>query len=244
MKKYVSFSRYPGKVGEYFYSKFFEHYGISAVYEPQGTDNLQKSLEKAVMDDVAGISVSMPFKQTVLNLLDKKTSYCELYNSCNTINIENNLLVGYNADYYGMQHVCKDIPKNSTITILGNGAMASMFTSYLEYDFYAGLRICARSSNTWEDRHLPTDVIINCTALGTSTHESPYEHLPAGTKLVIDLAIKDNDLQLQCQNANVKYKSGKEFYKEQFLNQFKIYTGIVPDSDLFNQFERQLYEKI
>jgi len=32
MKTYISLSSHPGTTGKYFYTKFFEHYGIDAVY--------------------------------------------------------------------------------------------------------------------------------------------------------------------------------------------------------------------
>jgi shikimate 5-dehydrogenase len=116
--------------------------------------------------------------------------------------------------------------------------------TYLEEAHFGNINMCARKAGTWENRHAPADVIINATGLGTSTSESPYEELPEGVRLVIDLAIKTNNLEKQCLDKNVKYVSGREFYREQFLKQFKIYTGIEPDRQVFNNIERKLYETI
>jgi len=246
MKKYISLSKYPGKTGLYFYTEFFKHYNIDATYEPRSCDNIEQSLKDALNENISGISVSMPFKQKVIQLLNYKNAYVELYNSCNTIKIEKESIRGYNADLAGVEHVTKSILFGDRITVLGAGAIGSMFIKYLEERHYENLNVCARSLGTWHERYKPADVIINCTALGTSTEESPYKlgQIPPNTRLVIDLAIKDNEFKRQCQNYNIKYISGREFYRSQFLKQFEIYTGIKPDSNVYDVIESKQYETI
>jgi len=243
MKKYISLSEYPGRTGQYFYTKFFQHYGIEAAYEPRGTDNLAKSIVHALEEGVNGISVSMPYKKDILRFLDNASSYVDIYQSCNTVIVDDNKLTGYNADIAGVEWVCAQIRDAEKITILGSGAMASMFIKYLEEDHYGKINIAARKLDTWNNKDLPADVVINATALGTSSTKSPFKKLPRGVKLVVDLAIKDNTLAEQCQAAGVKYLSGIDFYKQQFLAQFKIYTGIEASGELFDEF-RQQYEKV
>lgn len=246
MKKYISLSRYPGKTGTYFYNKFFEHYNIDAVYEAKSCDNIEQAICEAVNDSVSGVSVSMPFKQAVIPLLTKVDDSVAMYNSCNTITINDEITQGYNADISGVEYACNNIDSGHRITVLGAGAVGSMFIKYLKENNYSNINVCARSSGTWEKRFVPADVVINCTALGTSDYESPYRlgQLHPDVKLVIDLAIKDNEFKKQCLAKGIKYMSGREFYKAQFLNQFNVYTGIIPDTDLYDQFERKFYETI
>lgn len=244
MKKFISLSAYPGTTGQYFYTQFFQHYGIDATYEPRGTDNLARSLSHALEEQIDGISISMPYKNTVIQYLDDTSGYVNIYQSCNTILIKDKQLKGYNSDIAGVDWACKHIRIGNRITVLGNGAMASMFVKFLEEDHYGQLNLAARSSDTWDRRNSPADVVINSTALGTATTDSPFEILPQEVKLVIDLAIKDNKLKQQCLAAGVKYLSGMEFYKQQFLTQFKIYTGIAASSELFDQFERERHETV
>ena len=246
MKKYISLSKFPGKTGEYFYTEFFKHYNIKATYEPRACFDLEQSIKDALEEQVAGISVSMPFKQQVIRYIDRKHAYVDLYNSCNTIKIDKGDTQGYNADLAGVEHICKYINKSDKITILGAGAIGSMFVKYLEEEHYDNLNVCARSLGTWTNCYRDADVIINCTALGTSTEESPYRsgQIPNNTRLVIDLAIKDNEFKNQCKNYNIRYISGREFYRSQFLKQFEIYTGIKPSKQLYREIEIKLYEKI
>ena len=179
-------------------------------------------------------------------MLDKRHPYVDLYNSCNTIKIEKGLTYGYNADFAGIEYACKEIRLGDKITILGGGAIGTMFVKYLEEQHYGDLNVCTKSGGTWNNRYGYSDVVINCTALGTSMYESPYKigQIPPAARVVIDLAIKDNELQEQCKIARVKYVSGREFYRSQFLKQFEIYTGIKPSIDVYNEIESKQYETV
>jgi len=246
MKKFISLSQYPGKTGEYFYTEFFKYYDIDATYTPLACDNVEQAVLEAIEDGVNGISISMPFKKSVIPLLKKRHPYVDLYNSCNTIKIDQGITYGYNADFAGVESVCKEIRQGDKITVLGAGAIGSMFVKYLEEQHYENLNVCTKGAGTWNNRYSYSDVVINCTALGTSSYESPYKigQIPPAARVVIDLAIKDNELQEQCKIARVKYISGREFYRSQFLKQFEIYTGIKPSEQVYNEIESRQYETV
>ena len=246
MKKFISLSQYPGKTGEYFYTEFFKHYNIDASYTPLASNNIEQSIKQAIEDGVSGISISMPFKKAVIPLLNTRHLYVDIYSSCNTIKVDRGVTQGYNADFAGVEHVCKEIKQGDKITILGGGAIGSMFVKYLEENHYSNLNVCTKSAGTWNNRYSYSDVVINCTALGTSTYDSPYKigQIPPAARVVIDLAIKDNELQEQCKIARVKYISGREFYRSQFLKQFEIYTGIKPSEQVYNEIESRQYETV
>ena len=244
MKKYISLSKYPGKTGQHFYNNFFKHYNIDATYEPRGTDDIDASIKQAREEVVAGISVSMPFKQSVIQYLDDVDPNVSTYNSCNTIKVENGRYIGYNADIAGVEYIRTLLSYHDRVTILGTGAIGRMFIRYLESNNFEKLNVCSRSLGNWNRRLNATDVIINCTALGTSTTDSPFDNLPKDVRLVVDLAINDNELKNQCEYNDIKYVSGKEFYQAQFVKQFEIYTGIVVDKEIYKNIERMQYETI
>lgn len=249
MKHYKSVSRFPGKTGQYYYTKFFQHYGIDAVYTPVGLEQgLKEFVEREKQAGVNGISVSMPFKSEVMAYLDELDLSAIEYGSVNTITINNGLTRGYNADIAGVEYTASMIDTTDRIIVLGSGAMASMYVSYLHAHGYSDVIQAARSPefSSWHRRFEPADVVINCTALGTSTAESPYQlgQLSPEVRLVIDLAIKLNDFAKQCATKQVKYINGTVFYRQQFLRQFEIYTGIKPAAEQFDIFERQLNETI
>jgi len=234
MKNYISLSKYPGKTGEYFYNNLFKHYGINAKYTAQQSDKPELSLQKAIQENASGISVSMPYKKTIIPYLDNITNDCEIYQSCNTIVNHNGSLTGHNCDLAGVIHTCSSISADDYVVVLGDGAMASMYVRYLDkFD----LTQCARKTKTWELRHKPCDVIINATGMGTSSDQSPYARLPPNVKLVIDLSVKQGQLKSLCQASDVKYLTGREFYKYQFKVQFQIYTGIEINDQIYDKYD-------
>jgi shikimate dehydrogenase len=170
----------------------------------------------------------MPFKNEIISYLDDMESLVVEYDSCNTVLIVDNKLHGFNTDYYGARVVIDRIPYAQKVLILGDGVMGKMILSMIPY---AG--VCSRNRGNWNKRHALVDTIINCTACGTMSDESPLEHIPATTSLVIDLAAKPNKLQEQCKEAKVGYIPGIEFYKHQFIRQFEIYTGITITKGIF-----------
>lgn len=224
MKKYISLSKYPGKTGQYYYTSFFDLYKINASYTPLGTDNLDESIKTSLNNGVSGISISMPYKKQVINFLSEADETVIKYNSCNTILVLNNRLHGYNTDLQGVIWASSYISPECTVSILGNGCMGNMFYQYL-----IGTNkttIYSPSLGNWDLRNQSADVIINCTPYGTIDQSSPYVNIDCSTKLIVDLAVNPGLLSHQAKENNIKYLSGKNFYKYQFMKQFEIYTGI------------------
>jgi shikimate dehydrogenase len=240
-KKFISLASSPGKTGQYFYTSFFNYHNIDAIYTPYKTSNLKQSVSNAIDDGIDGISITMPFKHSVIPLLDSTDESVDLYQSCNTIKIVNGKLYGYNCDLEGVKHVSKQIYLNDRISILGDGAIGLMFANYLNsYNF----QVFSRHTN-WVDRIAETDVLINCTPCGTTAQNRLFEFLPLGTRLVIDMSmVTKNYLADQCRISNIQYVSGREFYKQQFLKQFEIYTGIIPQPDVYDRFSEKFYQSI
>ena len=222
MKQFYSLSQYPGTTGETYYRKFFALKKLPYTYTALKCENISDSVTQLRKSNASGFSVSMPYKSTVIPLLDSVDELVNQFNSCNTVVNINGKYIGYNTDYYGAMHVLENISTSESINILGNGAMGNMFKQIL------GDRaiVYSRSLGNWNDIHNLTGIVINCTSLGTSTNNSPFKQLPEISH-VIDLAIADNDLKNQCTVNHIKYTSGKEMYQYQFKKQFEIYTGIM-----------------
>lgn len=191
------------------------------IYKALKSTDVKQDLFRLRDEGAAGVSISMPFKTQVLDILDYSHPYVTKFNSCNSIKIIDNKFVGHNTDAAGATYSISQIAEDSEVSILGNGAMATMFKKML------GDRatIFSRKTGNWDDRYKSCDVIINCTALGTISKDSPFDFLPTCNK-VIDLAIGETQLELQCYESDVKYVRGITFYMHQFREQFKFYTGI------------------
>lgn len=215
---FYSLSQYPGKTGEFYYNSFFKKLNLPFTYTALACTDLATSVAE-MKQKAAGFSVSMPFKEKILDFLDVVDPIVAMYSTCNTVKIRNGLLKGYSTDYYGAEWIAQIIPQNSYVAVLGDGSMGTLIKRVIG----ANAQIFSRNTDNWDKRHDVGGVVVNCTSFGTATTESPFSKLP-DVKLVIDLAINDNQLKAQCRDAGIKYVAGIEFYKRQFVKQFEIYT--------------------
>lgn len=222
MKQFYSLSLYPGKTGETYYRKFFKSKNLPYTYTALKCENIVDNVTELKNIKASGFSVSMPYKSSIISLLDRVDELVTQFNSCNTVVNIDGKYIGYNADYYGAIHVLKTVPDSSPINILGNGAMGNMFKKILG----SRANIYSRSLGNWDKIQSLTGTVINCTSLGTSTKDSPFIKLP-NLSHVIDLSMTDNELKKQTMLSDIKYIGGKEFYLQQFKKQFEIYTGIT-----------------
>jgi shikimate dehydrogenase len=235
IKKFYSISQYPGTTGKYYYKYFFKHYNINATYTPLGCPpKLFNDMIVSLLNDssTSGISISMPYKNIAIQYCNELSEEAKKYNLCNTIFIESNNVTGYNCDYMGVLGISKEIHPNDSIAILGSGSIGKMFYDHMVNSKY-NVKLYSRSIGNWNNRHNKVDVIINCTALGTISDDSPLDYIPISANRVIDLSMKKTELWNQCMSRNIKYIGGLEFYCHQFIDQFKKYTGIIITKDSF-----------
>lgn len=101
---------------------------IKGNYELKPTDNLEKSF-KEDLSHLNGFNVTIPYKKDILKYLDFKSDKVKLYDSCNTVKIEDSKVSGYNTDVYGILDTLKkhsiDV-KNKKVLVSGNGGVSSM----------------------------------------------------------------------------------------------------------------------
>ncbi len=215
---FFSLSKYPSKTGEYYYNTLFEKLKLPYTYTALECNNLLESVS-ALREKSKGFGVSMPYKKDILNYIDVMDPLCATYSTCNTVLIKDGIAKGFTTDYYGALWIKNIIPSNTNITILGDGSMGTLIHRVLGTG-----NVVSRRNGNWEERYRADGVIINCTSYGTESSHSPFYIVPP-VKMVIDLAIKDNQLKTQCQQQGIKYVEGIEFYKRQFIKQFEIYTS-------------------
>lgn len=79
----------------------FRGINFNAIYVPFPVDSVRSFFILAEMLRIAGFSVTVPHKQTVLPYLGKITREVKQIGSCNTVVRAKNLWMGMNTDYYG-----------------------------------------------------------------------------------------------------------------------------------------------
>ena len=105
-------------------------YGIDAEYSIIETTDKELSLViKRIKDGfISGINVTLPFKQKIINHIDKVINDAELTGSVNTVLLDNqDIVIGENTDVYGLQAAyLKEIDNttNKKALIIGAGGVS------------------------------------------------------------------------------------------------------------------------
>ena len=84
---------------------WFDKYGINASYsiiEAEDKD-LPNIIKKIRNKEIAGINVTLPFKQKIINQTDRIINDAESTGSVNTILLDEGKVIGENTDVFGLQ---------------------------------------------------------------------------------------------------------------------------------------------
>tara|TARA_B110000285_G_scaffold201993_1_gene237027 strand:+ start:1095 stop:1826 length:732 start_codon:yes stop_codon:yes gene_type:complete len=139
-------------------------------------------------ETLKGVNVTIPYKESVIPLLDRIDKEAKKIGAINTIKIhQDGSLVGYNTDHYGFAKALADfLPlKEKSALILGTGG-ASKAVSYvldaMNYKYQLVSRTKTETTLSYDE--LNEDVIsnhlliINCTPLGTFPKTQEFPDIP------------------------------------------------------------------
>lgn len=143
-------------------------------------------------EDIKGLNVTIPFKESVIPFLDKIDKEAKLIGAVNTIKInKKGKLIGYNTDHYGFAKALMEfLPiKEKKALLLGTGgaSKAILFVlKTLNFEITQVSRTKSENTLTYSDLNRTiisqNHLIINCTPLGTfpdihTFPDIPYEFL-------------------------------------------------------------------
>ena len=145
----------------------FENFPIASV------EDLKELLDRH--PDLTGLSITIPYKEKIISLLDDASETVKKTKACNCIKITNGKLVGYNTDVSGFENSFKKVltPDLRNALILGTGGASKAVAYVLEklnisYKFVS--RNPALPNLSYEqvtpDVIAETDIIINTTPVG------------------------------------------------------------------------------
>lgn len=171
----------------YFNSKFHNE-TIPAKYINYDIDDVEE-IKQIVNNsiDLAGLNVTIPYKQAVIPFLDEIDSQAERIGAVNTIKIENKKLIGYNTDVFGFTKSIFPLiaPNHEAALILGTGGAAKAIRHALVSMGYQ-INFVSRDKNNGDFTYdeLTEEVIkshqliVNCTPLGTHPEVNQYPPIP------------------------------------------------------------------
>jgi shikimate dehydrogenase len=132
MRRYIGLIGYPLKhsVSPYFQQAALDYYHLDVRYEawetaPAQLQDIVNSLRKP---QNIGANVTVPYKETILPLLDEVDDFASLIGAVNTIAKRGDKLLGFNTDAHGfIEALDKDghfDPKGKRVAMLGAGGVA------------------------------------------------------------------------------------------------------------------------
>lgn len=181
-------------------SPLIHNYWINA-YKLEGTyeaidiacENLESGVQKLVDEGYAGFNVTVPHKETILELCDQVDNNARAIGAVNTVVIEDGKLRGKNTDGYGFVHNIWDTDpdfefEEKTAVVLGSGGAARAITSALIGEGVRHVLLLNRTreraekikeelgflsdiieTHDWDNRHdilERADILVNTTSLG------------------------------------------------------------------------------
>lgn len=216
-----------------------------AITLPFSHSDIRKLVASIRTLSVQLIAVTMPFKQSVMPLLDSVEKKAAEVDAVNTIINRNGKLIGHNTDIFGIEYALRNtVLKNKNVLLLGAGG-AAYAVAYvikkkggkliyinrtesraksLQKKF--GGRIAKLSNLTPKD----INVIINATPIGQrpNVKSTPIgESLLAKHQTIFDLVY--NPLQTKliqlARKKGVKTISGIDMFVAQGARQVELWTG-------------------
>jgi shikimate dehydrogenase len=253
----ISLASRPSNFGTTLHNAAYVAMGLNFVYKAFGITDLEGALTGVRALNIRGCSVSMPFKEAVLPLLDDLDETARLIGAVNTIVNDAGRLVGYNTDAVGARKALEAIraKPGETVLLLGAGGAARAIAFALRQMGFTQVQVSNRDpkkisqldsilhcdSVPWEERHQAgADLLINATAVGMSpaADRSPME---AGflrqARAVMDVVVSpmESSLIKLARSMGKEVAPGYLMSLEQAIAQFRLYTGEAPPRNVMEE---------
>jgi len=218
---------------------------FDAVFVPFLVRNLREFLGAMEGFGVAGLSVTIPHKETILRSLDDCDPLAARIGAVNTVVVRGGgQLYGYNTDYVGvLRSLGRRMPlAGSRVLLFGAGGAARAAAFALAQ---AGSNVCLCARRPERARALARavggqavgradlaheffDAIVNCTPIGMHPHGgSPLGRAELNCRIVMDMVYRPRETELLqlARRKGIEIISGVEMFLAQGFAQYEIWTG-------------------
>jgi 3-dehydroquinate dehydratase/shikimate dehydrogenase len=227
-------------------NRAFAERGIDAVYVPLQAESLDAFLEALPALGVSGFSVTRPYKGEILARLDSVTPNAAESGSANTVLAQEGRLVGMSTDGDGVLLPLRRRldPSGCSVVILGAGGAAraagfalvragarvKVAARRAEQAREAAAAAGAQACSLEEANHLPYDVLLNATPLGSGAFPGESPLPPAALRtgsVVFDMVYEPRETPLlaAARAKGCTTIDGVEMLVAQAVGQFEAWTG-------------------
>lgn len=256
----ISLSARPGNFGTFFHNYLYQQLELNYIYKAFSTRNIEDAIKGVRALGIRGCAISMPFKEAVIPLVDQIDHSAAAIDSINTIVNNDGQLFAYNTDYIAVVELLKknQISPDTPFILKGSGGMAKAVAGALYHQGFKNGTIVARNKQKGQDlatlyqfsysatepslKEAQAMMLINVTPIGMQGGEEvndlafTQENIEHASIIfdVVALPVETPMIKL-AQQLNKIIISGADIAVIQALEQFALYTGIRPSSDLVKE---------
>ena len=224
----------------------FRRENVNAVYLALHAKTLKDLLTCVREIPIHGISVTMPYKESILSHLDNTDSHTNKIGACNTVvRAQDGKLYGFNTDAAGIVRPLErrlNTLEGARILVIGAGgaARAAVFglkergsevyilNRSLAHAKKLAHQARARIVKRPDLKKLAFDVIINATPVGMgNSRETPLQDKEINARYVFDMVYDPAETRLLklAKERGAQIIPGIEMFVHQAARQFEIWTG-------------------
>jgi shikimate dehydrogenase len=246
----ISLAGRPSNIGTRFHNHLYDILGLDFIYKAFTTTDIAAAIGGVRALGIRGCSVSMPFKQDVIGLVDRVEPSARAIHAVNTIVNDDGHLTASNTDYIAVQRLIDQhgLDAGDAVILRGSGGMANAVgAAFRDKGFHSGT-VVARNAETGralaerlgyeyapDVDALTAPVIVNITPIGMAggpdEREKPFgEKTIANAHVVFDVVALPSETPLiaAARAAGVRVITGAEVIALQAAEQFERYTGVRP----------------
>lgn len=245
----ISLAGRPSNIGTRFHNYLYDELGIDFVYKAFTTHDIAAAIGGVRALGIRGCSVSMPFKEAVIPLVDHLDASAAAIDSVNTIVNNAGILTAYNTDYDAILTLLTrhHLDPANPVLVRGSGGMAKAVIAAFRAARFDDVTVVARNAErgasltqaygyAWvpEDPEPGAAIIVNVTPLGMTgadadTLSFSTDHIHAANTVMDVVAFPaDTPLIRAARTAGRDVITGAEVIALQAARQFTLYTGVTP----------------
>ncbi|MFJ7288741.1 shikimate 5-dehydrogenase [Curtobacterium sp. NPDC098951] len=253
MQVCISLAARPSNIGTRFHNFLYDELGLEFVYKAFTTTDLPGAVTGIRALGIRGCSVSMPFKEAIIPLVDVVEDSAAAIESINTVVNDDGVLTASNTDYEAVASLLAShaVDPGRSVLLRGSGGMAKAVTAafrgagfdrltVLARNEQAGPALAAQYGYEWvaDERDAPdADVLVNVTPLGMrgdqqDTLAFDQDRVDAATTVFDVVAFpSETPLVRAGRAADKQVVTGAEVIALQAARQFERYTGVALTDD-------------
>jgi shikimate dehydrogenase len=248
MQVCISLAARPTNLGTRFHNFLYDELKLNFVYKAFTTTDLQGAVTGMRALAFRGASISMPFKEAIIPMLDGLDPSAKAIDSVNTVVNNNGVLTGSNTDFEAVLTLLKSssIERSAKVLVRGSGGMAKAVVAAFKEAGFENLTVTSRNKETgsalaaqygyvFDENALNNtsfDVLVNITPIGmTGEYEAELafsKDLIAAADTVFDVVASPSETPLiaAARSKGKNLITGAQVHALQAALQFEKYTGV------------------